>query len=58
MLERILGPAALFVAFVLTLGVYTVLQLESAGVTGPIDELLLILGGAVAGATVPRRTQP
>jgi hypothetical protein len=44
--------ASLMVAFVLTMVAYVILRLDNVE-GGPLDELLLILGGAIAGATVP-----
>lgn len=45
---------ALVLAFVLTLAAYVAIQITGKGVSGPIDEALLILVGAIAGATVPQ----
>ena len=44
----------LAVAFILSLLAYVLLQLEGPGQPGPLDEMLLVLGGAIAGAAVPR----
>lgn len=44
---------ALLVAFLVTLVSYVILQLNQP-VQGPLDELLLVLGGAIAGAAIPR----
>ena len=45
---------ALLVSFLACLVVYALLQLDGTGQPGPLDELLLVLGGAIAGAAIPR----
>jgi hypothetical protein len=51
MLERIPTPLLVFVAFLAVLVCYTLLQAAERGV---LDELLLLLGGGVAGVAAPR----
>ena len=51
-MDKYVVALSLMIAFVLTLGCYVVLRLDGIE-GGPLDELLLILGGAIAGATVP-----
>lgn len=48
-------PVLVWTLAIITLGCYVFLRTQNIE-GGPLDELLLILGGAVAGIAVPRRT--
>ena len=52
LMDKHIVALSLLVAFVLTLAAYVLLRLDGIE-GGPLDEGLLILIGAIAGATVP-----
>lgn len=45
---------SLMLAFVLTLAALVLMRIQGTD-ANPLDELLLILGGGIAGATIPKK---
>ena len=53
--QPLIGPAAVFIAFIAALVAYVFLSLNGNG-TEALENLLLLLGGALAGVTQQKRS--